>query len=380
MGDNTLAPVFVGLATGVALVAIFSFFQNPIFPVFQKDLDDLEIRLERTTCYGTCPSYVVLVHGNGTVQYDGRLYVAVPGKRNYTISQDDVRRLVGHFHDSDFFSLKDDYGTCIDCPTYTATFMLGDMKKTVRYNSYTAPPIISDLDEQIDILSGSGVLARCLDGWRVASIDEGGCVRTTLIERYPSTSFHPSNHTLEEAKEIVKEAVGNSTCSISTFTEDDDPTLYEALMPNVVTFEYLEPPLPVLRIGCSYTPGGPTYFYVSEANGTLVAAEGMLTINSAEQAIEYLRLYPLAYVQFIFGEDEYLEILNESELIEDSPIRQLYVVDDGVAFTVSLNLVDSHSGEVRYEKWVVTEKPDADGFHVWNPAKSTVVARLHSMV
>lgn len=37
------------------------------------DLKTLTIQLERTGCYGTCPAYSVTIHGDGRVEYNGKL-------------------------------------------------------------------------------------------------------------------------------------------------------------------------------------------------------------------------------------------------------------------------------------------------------------------
>lgn len=39
------------------------------------------VTLARTPCFGKCPVYSVTVHADGSVEYDGRRWVAVAGKR-----------------------------------------------------------------------------------------------------------------------------------------------------------------------------------------------------------------------------------------------------------------------------------------------------------
>ena len=47
----------------------------------EADLKSLAIKLERTRCYGTCPAYVVTIHGDGRVEYDGKAHVKETGTR-----------------------------------------------------------------------------------------------------------------------------------------------------------------------------------------------------------------------------------------------------------------------------------------------------------
>ncbi len=40
------------------------------FPLLEPvNLTDVEIKLEKTNCFGPCPVYSVIIHGDGTVVY-----------------------------------------------------------------------------------------------------------------------------------------------------------------------------------------------------------------------------------------------------------------------------------------------------------------------
>jgi hypothetical protein len=54
-------------------------------------LDDVEIELERTKCYGWCPAYTVKLSGNGSLTYTGESYVKTKGERHDVI---DPQRLL----------------------------------------------------------------------------------------------------------------------------------------------------------------------------------------------------------------------------------------------------------------------------------------------
>lgn len=40
------------------------------------------MQLSRSGCYGTCPSYSVVIHGDGKVEFHGKHYVAIPATTN----------------------------------------------------------------------------------------------------------------------------------------------------------------------------------------------------------------------------------------------------------------------------------------------------------
>ncbi len=50
------------------------------------DRSTLEFQLDRTRCFGSCPSYTVSIEGDGTVRFYGRALVAIPGHHAAHIS------------------------------------------------------------------------------------------------------------------------------------------------------------------------------------------------------------------------------------------------------------------------------------------------------
>jgi hypothetical protein len=71
---------------------------------------DTLITLERTECYGECPSYELTVRADGSVVFVGKRFVPKPGKVEGRISLDQVRQLILEFEKVHFFSMQDDYG------------------------------------------------------------------------------------------------------------------------------------------------------------------------------------------------------------------------------------------------------------------------------
>ncbi len=61
----------------------------PPTPVASTD----RLSLDLNGCYGTCPRYTIIVHGNGRVEYEGKAYVRSEGKRETTLPREDVQRL-----------------------------------------------------------------------------------------------------------------------------------------------------------------------------------------------------------------------------------------------------------------------------------------------
>jgi len=124
-----------------------------------KNLKSVKITLERTECFGSCPSYSVEVHGDGTVVYDGRSSVAFTGHHRGSVSQDNVVKLLSVFKDADYFSLDDKYEASVtDGATYITSIEIGRSRK--QLTDYLGveigmPLTVKHVEDEIDKLSGS---------------------------------------------------------------------------------------------------------------------------------------------------------------------------------------------------------------------------------
>jgi ankyrin repeat protein len=140
-----------------------------------KDWDSIVIKLARTGCFGSCPSYEVEVHGDGTVRYEGKSYVAILGEHHCSVPEENVRELVKLFRVIDYYSLRDEYIAGItDNPAYVSSIQVDGKSKTVK--DYVGvmigmPLEVSDLESAIDRLSqvqrwthGNADTAACLKG------------------------------------------------------------------------------------------------------------------------------------------------------------------------------------------------------------------------
>lgn len=139
------------------------------------DINNVEITLERTECYGTCPAYSLNIFGNGTVVYNGQMHVAVQGIKTSQISQDKVIELINEFKAADYFCLQDEYTEPVtDMPTTITSINIGG--KTKRISDYVSgPDKLKTLENKIDEISGDATWIKSFDK---ACTDSGGTVKT----------------------------------------------------------------------------------------------------------------------------------------------------------------------------------------------------------
>jgi Domain of unknown function (DUF6438) len=123
------------------------------------DWNSLRITLTRGGCYGTCCTYEIAIHGDGTVLYDGQAYVGTTGKKKLEISHASLVQLVDTFRKVDYFSLADGYLSGVtDNPTYVTSISFDGVSKSVLDyvgREVRMPRGVSDVEAAIDRLSGA---------------------------------------------------------------------------------------------------------------------------------------------------------------------------------------------------------------------------------
>lgn len=126
-------------------------------PVLKPD-SKIVIRLERTMCYGRCPSYTVTLTDRGVV-FKGEKYVAHTGRHEAPADPAAVRKLAQRFIDADFYSLEAAYTASVtDNPTYTLSISIDGHKKEVEDYVGTwvgMPAVVRDLEEAVDTVAGT---------------------------------------------------------------------------------------------------------------------------------------------------------------------------------------------------------------------------------
>lgn len=112
-----------------------------------KDVKQLfnKIEFARTPCYGTCPVFDVEIRHDGTVKWNGHMHVACPGKEEFKISKNKIKKLEGLLEEFDYRSytypkpdvFATDHPSCITRVEFSDGYVkevdhyLGDMESNI---------------------------------------------------------------------------------------------------------------------------------------------------------------------------------------------------------------------------------------------------------
>jgi hypothetical protein len=168
------------------------------------------ITLQRTGCYGTCPSYTVTVNSNDGVVFGGQGFVVASGRHTDTADADQVRELAQNFVAADFYSMDATYRASVtDSATYVLSIAIdGRTKEVVDYvGSWEGmPSVITELEDGVDKFART---ARWIEG-------SSGLVRVLQAEHFNFKTF--------EAQVMVKEAASKGeAATVKEFLEAGVP-------------------------------------------------------------------------------------------------------------------------------------------------------------
>jgi hypothetical protein len=129
-----------------------------------RDWNSLRMTLNRTRCYGICPSYTLTVSSEGAVIYHGDAYVRYCGDFSGHVSHGAVLKLVDLFKTADYFNVFDRYEMRVtDLPTYTTSIAFDNMSKSViDYDGLWVgmPESVWDIENGLDRIAGPKVWAK----------------------------------------------------------------------------------------------------------------------------------------------------------------------------------------------------------------------------
>lgn len=116
---------------------------------------DFHLSLERTSCFGQCPTYKIEVNAKGIVTYRGKNFVDKVGTYRKKISKKQLLQLVNAIEEAGFWSfekLYDDHRVT-DIPSVVTTCKMdGKEKKVINRNG--GPEQLEALEREIERIIG----------------------------------------------------------------------------------------------------------------------------------------------------------------------------------------------------------------------------------
>ncbi len=149
------------------------------------------IALSRSGCYGTCPSYAVVVSTDDIV-FKGSGFVVAAGTHTARVDPDEVRELARKFVAANFYSMDESYTASVtDNPSYTLSISIDGQKKEIQdyVGSWVGmPAVVTELEDEVDSFART---ERWIKG-------DDGLVSALQAEKYNFRTF-PAQVMLKEA-------------------------------------------------------------------------------------------------------------------------------------------------------------------------------------
>ena len=174
----------------VATLALTSVSPRGTFFAQQAVPGDFMIKLERTSCFGECPVYLVTIDAKGNVVYEGQKFVRVTDRQIDRIPVARVAALLETVGRIRFFDLQDKYRAQVtDNPTTFVTVTLNGRAKRIE-DYVIAPKELKEFEKQIDemartkrwILLDEATLQQLVrDGWVPSAEERAELLRKAIL-------------------------------------------------------------------------------------------------------------------------------------------------------------------------------------------------------
>lgn len=123
---------------------------------------DTLVQMERTVCFGTCPSYTLSIQKNGKVTFYGKEFVEHKGMATGQIPQDSLDKLIQKIQESYFFEIPSDpecKSRYTDMPSVYLMIRLDDNEHSVTHyhgcKGFMYEKELYELEEAIDSIAGT---------------------------------------------------------------------------------------------------------------------------------------------------------------------------------------------------------------------------------
>ncbi len=114
--------------------------------------DSLFVTIERTACFGKCPTYKTRIYTSGYVIFDGKMNVDKIGRFSTKLSKEEIETLKQKINEVNYFELNDKYdGPATDLPSVITSVALNGFRKSITAR-YEVPAELKSFQIFIDKL------------------------------------------------------------------------------------------------------------------------------------------------------------------------------------------------------------------------------------
>ena len=106
--------------------------------------------MERTPCYGRCPTYKAVIYQNGYAEWTGTRFTEKIGKYTCTFSYDDMKTILKKAEEIGYFELNDVYDSQVtDLPSVFTSVVSNGKAKSIK-SRHSAPEKLREFEKFLD--------------------------------------------------------------------------------------------------------------------------------------------------------------------------------------------------------------------------------------
>lgn len=112
--------------------------------------ENIFLTMERTPCFGQCPSFKFTIFNTGMVIYEGFNFVKKEGKYKSKLTRDQLNEIIEQIESKKIFNLQDKYDAKItDIPSCILYINLNGKKKKI-YDRHGAPNELKQFEKLVE--------------------------------------------------------------------------------------------------------------------------------------------------------------------------------------------------------------------------------------
>jgi|GEM_PF-2316487 hypothetical protein len=134
------------------ILTLFGCGTNKYTSLLDTTKNQVEVSLDRSPCYGTCPVYSVNFNlSTKEATFKGLKFTRLSGERTFTLTNEEVSSIIDGLKNCEYLGLSDSYdGAISDIPSCTTALIINGEKLKGVYNRYDGPDALIIFETHLD--------------------------------------------------------------------------------------------------------------------------------------------------------------------------------------------------------------------------------------